>query len=151
MKVNRTSSSNMRFLFGSVFFFAVLIFTMVLFVYYAMGEASKQVHSKMFAYTFYLSGDSDGNGCDVLLDDSLLFSSTSVPADTMLVVNRYFTSVTVFEEGKEVVKETAHFTPESEMRVVMHGAADTLAMKVGGNSNIVIMLANGTPRVRMTE
>ena len=45
---------------------------MVLFTYYAMSEASKSVESKMFAYTISFYGDYEGEGCDVILDDSLV-------------------------------------------------------------------------------
>ena len=151
MKVNRSSRSNLRFLFGSVFFFAVLIFTMVLFVYYAIGEASKKVESKMFAYNIHVLGDQGGLGCDVLLDDSLVFSSPAVYADTSLMISRYFVNDTVFENGSRIVRELTYFTPESVLRVVSDDAKDTLAMKVGENSNIEVALRDGKVRVHMNE
>ena len=131
MKVNRSSRSNLRFLYGSVFFFAVLIFTMVLFVYYAMGEASKSVSSKMFVYNIHISGSHGGAGCDVLLDDSLLFSSPAVNTDTLLMVNRYYVNDTVIENGKRIVREITYFSPESVLKVIGGASNDTLSIKVG--------------------
>ena len=143
MKVNGSSRSNLRFLYGSVFFFAVLIFTMVLFVYYTMGEASKKVESKMFVYKIFVSGALQERGCDVLFDDSLVYSSRSMFVDTLLKVNRYFVNDTVVENGRRIVREVTCFTPESVLRVVGSDVTDTLAVKVGGNSNIEILFTDG--------
>lgn len=151
MKINNSSRSNMRFLFGSVFFFAVLILTIMLFVYYAMGQASKKVSSKMFVYNIYVSGAPDGEDCTVLLDDSLIFSSPAVTADTMLSVNRYFVSDTVVENGRRTVRETAYFTEESVLRVVGGASDDTLSMKVGNNSNIKVSVNAGRVETQLTE
>lgn len=151
MKVNRSSKSNLRFLFGSVFFFAVLIFTMVLFVYYTMGEASKKVHSKMFVYNIHVSDAFNGTGCEVMLDDSLVFSSPSVSADTLLMLNRYYVNDTVVENGRQIVRETACFTPESVLRVVGGDAGDTLSVKVGNNSRIGITLKDGRVEALLSE
>lgn len=140
MKVNRSSRSNLRFLYGSVFFFAVLIFTMVLFVYYAMGEASRNVESKMFVYNIHVIGDGSGAGCDVLLDDSLVFSSSAIYADTLLRVNRYYENDTVVENGKKIIREITYFSSESILRVIGGASDDTLSMKVGNNSNIEISI-----------
>ena len=151
MKVNRSSRSNLRFLFGSVFFFAVLIFTMVLFVFYVMGEAANKVESKMFAYNIHVFGNQEGRGYDVLLDDSLVFSSPAVYADTSLMISRYFVNDTVFENGSRIVRELTYFTPESVLRVVDSSAKDTLAMEVGENSNVEVALRDGKVRVFMYE
>ncbi len=140
MKVNRSSRSNLRFLYGSVFFFAVLIFTMVLFVYYAMGEASKNVDSKMFVYNILVTADDGGAGCDVLLDDSLVFSSPALYEDTLLRVNRYYENDTVVENGKQIIREITYFSSESMLRVIGGASDDTLSMKVGNNSNIEISI-----------
>lgn len=140
MKVNRSSRSNLRFLYGSVFFFAVLIFTMVLFVYYAMGEASRNVESKMFVYNIHVTGDGSGAGCDVLLDDSLVFSSPALYEDTLLRVNRYYENDTVVENGKQIIREITYFSSESMLHVIGGASDDTLSMKVGNNSNIEITI-----------
>ena len=151
MKVNRSSRSNLRFLYGSVFFFAVLIFTMVLFVYYAMGEASRNVESKMFVYNIHVTGDGSGAGCDVLLDDSLVFSSPALYADTLLRVNRYYENDTVVENGKQIIREITYFSSESMLRVIGGASDDTLSMKVGNNSNIEIFINGDRVEAVLTE
>ena len=151
MKVNRSSRSNLRFLYGSVFFFAVLIFTMVLFVYYAMGEASRNVESKMFVYNIHVTGDGSGAGCDVLLDDSLVFSSPALYEDTLLRVNRYYENDTVVENGKQIIREITYFSSESMLRVIGGVSDDTLSMKVGNNSNIEISINGDRVEAVLTE
>lgn len=151
MKVNRSSRSNLRFLYGSVFFFAVLIFTMVLFVYYAMGEASRNVESKMFVYNIHVTGDGSGAGCDVLLDDSLVFSSPALYADTLLRVNRYYENDTVVENGKQIIREITYFSSESMLRVIGGVSGDTLSKRVGNNSNIEISINGDGVEAVLTE
>lgn len=151
MKVNRSSRSNLRFLYGSVFFFAVLIFTMVLFVYYAMGEASKNVESKMFVYNILVTADDGGAGCDVLLDDSLVFSSPALYEDTLLRVNRYYENDTVVENGKQIIREITYFSSESILRVIGGVSGDTLSKRVGNNSNIEISINGDGVEVVLTE
>ena len=151
MKVNRSSRSNLRFLYGSVFFFAVLIFTMVLFVYYAMGEASRNVESKMFVYNIHVTGDGSGAGCDVLLDDSLVFSSPALYADTLLRVNRYYENDTVVENGKQIIREITYFSSESMLRVIGGVSGDTLSKRVGNNSNIEISINGDRVEAVLTE
>lgn len=151
MKVNRSSRSNLRFLYGSVFFFAVLIFTMVLFVYYAMGEASRNVESKMFVYNIHVTGDGSGAGCDVLLDDSLVFSSPALYADTLLRVNRYYENDTVVENGKQIIREITYFSSESMLRVIGGVSCDTLSKRVGNNSNIEISINGDGVEAVLTE
>lgn len=151
MKVNRSSRSNLRFLYGSVFFFAVLIFTMVLFVYYAMGEASRNVESKMFVYNILVTGDGSGAGCDVLLDDSLVFSSPALNEDTLLRVNRYYENDTVVENGKQIIREITYFSSESMLRVIGGVSGDTLSKRVGNNSNIEISINGDGVEAVLTE
>ena len=151
MKVNRSSRSNLRFLYGSVFFFAVLIFTMVLFVYYAMGEASRNVESKMFVYNIHVTGDGSGAGCDVLLDDSLVFSSPALYEDTLLRVNRYYENDTVVENGKQIIREITYFSSESMLRVIGGVSGDTLSKRVGNNSNIEISINGDGVEAVLTE
>ena len=151
MKVNRSSRSNLRFLYGSVFFFAVVIFTMVLFVYYAMGEASRNVESKMFVYNIHVTGDGSGAGCDVLLDDSIVFSSPVLYADTLLRVNRYYENDTVVENGKQIIREITYFSSESMLRVIGGVSGDTLSKRVGNNSNIEIFINGDRVEAVLTE
>ena len=143
MKVNRSSRSNLGFLYGSVFFFAVLILTMVLFTYYAIDEASRKNQSGIFAYSISLAGNNGDKGCDILFDDSLLFSSCSIMYDTTVVVNRRFISDTIFKDGKMSVRERLLFSQESLLHVIEHGTGDTLTVNVGNNSKVRISFPDG--------
>lgn len=151
MKVNRSSGSNLRFLYGSVFFFAVLILTMVLFTYYAMSEASKSVESKMFAYTISLYGDNEGEGCDVILDDSLVYSSGTSLQGVPVVVNRRVLRDTVASGSGRVIRERVLFPPESLLHVINHTTGDTLSVAVGDNSIINISMNEGRASVELLK
>ena len=124
---------------------------MVLFVYYAMGEASRNVESKMFVYNIHVTGDGSGAGCDVLLDDSLVFSWPALYADTLLRVNRYYENDTVVENGKQIIREITYFSSESMLRVIGGASDDTLSMKVGNNSNIEISINGDRVEAVLTE
>ncbi len=151
MKVNRSSGSNLRFLYGSVFFFAVLILTMVLFTYYAMSEASKSVESKMFAYTISLYGDYEGEGCDVILDDSLVYSSGTSSRGLPVVVNRRILRDTVTSGNGRIIRERVLFPPESLLHVITHATGDTLSVAVGDNSIINISMNEGRANVELLK
>lgn len=149
MKVNRSSSSNLRFLYGSVFFFAVLILTMVLFIYYAMSESEKKSDLKIFAYTISVSGDSDGNGCDVIFDDSLVYSSGRSVPEMPVLVNRRILRDTVVSGGERIIREKILFSPQSLLHVISHGTCDTVSVIAGDNSTVNIFIDDGRARVEL--
>lgn len=151
MKVNRSSGSNLRFLYGSVFFFAVLILTMVLFIYYAMSEASKQVESRMFAYAISVTGDSEGTGCDVFFDDSLVYSSGSSSQGVPVVVNRRMLRDTVVSGGERIIRERVLFSPESILHVISRESGDTLSVTVGDNPAINVSINGGKANVELLK
>lgn len=151
MKVNRSSSSNLKFLYGSVFFFAVLILTMLLFVYYAMGEASKNTVQQMFSYTVTFADDFDAGACEVVLDDSLLCAAADVFPGKSLVVTRRTLRDTVAVDGRSEVRERVLFSPESLLQVVDTASGDTVAIVVGENSKIAISRLDGKVVVNISE
>lgn len=151
MKVNRSSNSNLRFLYGSVFFFAVLILTMVLFTYYAMGEATKSIQAQMFSYTISFSDDFQGGECEVFFDDSLIFARGNVAPGASAVVHRRTISDTLVIDGKTTVSERVLFSPESVLRVVDAVNADTVAVTVGDNSRIGISRPDGKISISLAE
>ncbi len=151
MRVNKSTNSNMRFLFGSVCFFAVLLLVIVLFTYYAMSEAASKMQSKMFVYSFSFTPSSQGRSCDIFLDDSLLYSTNNIEADTVLMVNRYFTLDSVFADGKMAVRETPHFTPGSLLRVVGAECGDTLDVELDDVSNILVGILDDSVDVRFID
>ena len=151
MKVNRSSNSNLRFLYGSVFFFAVLILTMLLFVYYAMGEASKNTGQPMFSYTVCFAEDFDAGTCKVILDDSLLCAAESSAPGKSLVVTRRTLRDTVTVDGRSEVRERVLFSPESLLQIVDTANGDTVAVTVGENSRIAISRLDGKINVSLSE
>ena len=150
MKVNRSSGSNLRFLYGSVFFFAVLILTMVLFIYYAMSEASKKVESKMFAYTISLDGADDVD-CAVVFDDSLVYDSGSAALVKPVVVNRRIKRDTIVSGGERIIREKTLFSSESCLRVINRTSGDTLSVVAGDNSVINVLFKDGKASVELLK
>ena len=151
MKVNRSSNSNLRFLYGSVFFFAVLILTMVLFTYYAMSEAAKNAQAQMYSYTISFSDDFQGSECEVFFDDSLIFARGNAAPGASAVVHRRTMSDTLVVDGKTTVSERVLFSPESVLRVVDAVNADTVAVVVGNNSRIGIYRIDGKISINLAE
>ena len=150
MKVNRSSGSNLRFLYGSVFFFAVLILTMVLFIYYAMSEASKKVESKMFAYTISLEGV-DGVDCTIVFDDSLVYDSGLAAPMNPVVLNRRIKRDTIVSGGERIIREKTLFSAESCLRVINRTADDTLSVVAGDNSVINVFFKDGKANVELLK
>lgn len=151
MKVNRSSNSNLRFLYGSVFFFAVLILTMVLFTYYAMSEAAKSAQAQIFSYTISFSDDFQGGECEVFFDDSLIFARGSAAPGASAVVHRRTICDTLVVGGKTTVNEQVLFSPESLLRVVDAVNADTLTVTAGDNSRIGISRIDGKINISLVE
>ena len=82
MHAKKSSNANMRFLFGSVFFFAVILLTIVLFIYFAMQEAWKKSPDTSYTYTITFAHELEGKNYSVYLDDSLLYTGNPIAADT---------------------------------------------------------------------
>lgn len=143
MRVNRSSSSNLKFLYGSVFFFAMLVLTMVLFTYYAMREASKRVESQIFSYTISFAGNIEGTACDIIFDDSLIYSSPSIVSSEQVVVNRRMLRDTVIVEGEILIRERTLFSPEASLKAINQASGDTLTIIPGQNSKISLSLFKG--------
>ncbi|MBQ2809107.1 MAG: hypothetical protein IJF06_08420 [Bacteroidaceae bacterium] len=144
MKVNRSSHSNLRFLYGSVFFFAMLVLTMVLFTYYAMNEASKKMESQIFAYTISFDAGTAGAACEIIFDDSLIYSSQSITPGNTITVNRRTLRDTVVAEGKRKTIERTIFSQESILHAIFGN--DTLTLRPGSNPDINISLHKGKPK-----
>ena len=88
MRTKRSSSSNMRFLKGNVIFFALLLFVIMLFSYYALQGADTGGGSNAACRVSFDAGCAAGE-YKVLVDDSLLYAGTPLPADSQLVMKRY--------------------------------------------------------------
>lgn len=87
----RGHGANMRFLYGSVFFFFVIIVTIGLFAYYSLYKHWNKPGDARFSYEISFSPSFAGKAYDVYLNDSLVYAGAPVNADTVLRINRFAT------------------------------------------------------------
>lgn len=85
----RGHGANMRFLYGSVFFFFVIIITIGLFAYYSLYKHWNKPGDTRFSYEISFSPSFAGKAYDVYLNDSLVYAGAPVNADTVLRINRF--------------------------------------------------------------
>lgn len=89
MRNNRGRDANMKFLFGGVFFFFILLMTIVLFSYFTLEQYWDKPQNTSLRYEFVFSKDFDGKYYDIYINDSLLYVGNPVDADSVISVNRY--------------------------------------------------------------
>ena len=82
-------NANMNFLFGSVFFFFVIIVTIGLFAYYSLYKHWSRPGDVRFSYEISFSPSFAGKDYSVYMNDSLLYTGVPVNCDTVLRVNRF--------------------------------------------------------------
>lgn len=87
----RGHGANMRFLYGSVFFFFVIIVTIGLFAYYSLYKHWNKPGDARFSYEISFSPSFAGKAYDVYLNDSLVYAGAPVNTDTVLRINRFAT------------------------------------------------------------
>ena len=143
LRTKKSSSSNMRFLFGSVVFFAVVILSIMLFVYYAMRESWKKSPDARFSYTITFSQSFNGGDYQVFMDDSLLNAGNPFNADTVLRVERYTDEEPVTVAGVDTVVVVPHFTSTSSVFVVDGRTGIPVIVNVGENSRIHFSHSSG--------
>ena len=143
MRTKKSSNSNMRFLFGSVFFFAMIILSVLLFTYYAMREAWRKSPDREFVYTVSFSPDFEGRNYSVYLDDSLLYLGNPFNSDTVIRVKRYVTEEPVNVAGIDTVIKVPHFTSSSSLFVVDGETNVPKIFIVREFNNIFLKLKNG--------
>ena len=143
MHAKKSSNANMRFLFGSVFFFAVILLTIVLFIYFAMQEAWKKSPDTSYTYTITFAHELEGKNYSVYLDDSLLYTGNPIAADTVIKATRYTTEEKVNIAGTDTVIKIPHFTAISSLFVVDLNTNIPKIISVGNNSHIHIGLKEG--------
>ena len=85
----RGHGANMRFLFGSVFFFFVIIVTIGLFAYYSLYKYWNKPGNKGFSYEISFAPSFEGKAYTLYLNDSLLYAGSPVDTDTVLRLNRF--------------------------------------------------------------
>lgn len=79
----------MRFLFGSVFFFFIIIVTIGLFAYYSLYKHWNKAGDVRFGYEISFAPSFEGRAYTLYLNDSLLYSGSPVDTDTVLRLNRF--------------------------------------------------------------
>lgn len=142
MRTKKSSNSNMRFLFGSVFFFATIILSVLMFTYYAMREAWRKSPDRDFVYTVSFSQDFAGRNYSVYLDDSLLYLGNPFNSDTVIRVKRYVTEERVNVAGIDTVIKVPHFTSSSSLFVVDGETNVPTIVNVREYNNIHLKLKN---------
>lgn len=149
MRTKKSSNSNMRFLFGSVFFFAMIIMSVLLFTYYAMREAWRKSPEREFVYTFSFSPEFSGRNYSVFFDDSLLYNGNPFNADTVIRVKRYVTEEPVNVAGIDTVIKVPHFTSSSSLFVVNGETNIPTIVNVQEYNNIYLKLRSGMVEAQM--
>ena len=149
MRTKKSSNSNMRFLYGSVFFFAMIILSVLLFTYYAMRESWHKSPDRDFVYTVSFSKDFEGLDYAVFLDDSLLYDGNPFKADTVVRVKRYVTDEPVDIAGIDTVIKVPHFTSSSSLFVVDGKTNIPVIFNVLEYNNIYLKLRNGRVEAEM--
>ena len=89
MGKTRGHNANMGFLFGSVFFFFVIIVTIGLFVYFSLYKHWNKPGDVRFSYEISFSKNFAGTAYSVYMNDSLLYAGDPVNTDSVLRVNRF--------------------------------------------------------------
>ena len=143
LRTKKSSNSNMRFLFGSVVFFAVIILSVILFSYYALSEAWRKSPTSDYFYMVTFSRDFAGKDYSVYLDDSLLYVGNPVDVDTVLKVKRYVTEEPINIAGVDTVVKVPHFTSSSSLFVVDGKTDIPTIINVYENRVIGLVLKNG--------
>ena len=143
LRTKKSSNSNMRFLFGSVVFFAVIILSVILFSYYALSEAWRKSPDSEYFYMVTFSQDFAGKSYSVYFDDSLLYVGNPVDVDTVLKVRRYVTEEPVNVAGIDTVVKVPHFTSSSSLFVVDVKTDMPTIINVNDNRVINLSLENG--------
>lgn len=91
MRSNKGRDANMKFLFGSVFFFFVIMVTIVLFAYFSLQEYWNKPGNNQRGYQIAFSQQFTGLSYDIYMNDSLVYIGAPVNADTILSVPRLAT------------------------------------------------------------
>ena len=89
MSIARGRKANMNFLYGSVFFFFVIIVTIGLFSYFSLYKHWNKPGDARFSYEISFSPSFEGTAYSVYMNDSLLYVGAPVATDTLIRVNRF--------------------------------------------------------------
>ncbi len=81
--------ANMNFLFGSVFFFFIIIVTIGLFVYVSLYNHWNKKGDARFAYEISFDDGFKGRAYSLYMNDSLLYVGNPVNCDSVVRLNRF--------------------------------------------------------------
>ena len=85
----RGHRANMGFLFGSVFFFFLIVITIGLFVYFSLYNHWNKAGDARFAYEISFASSFEGKAYSLYMNDSLLYVGAPVDCDTVVRLNRF--------------------------------------------------------------
>lgn len=88
MRNTKGRNANMKFLFGSVLFFFMIIVSMMLFVYFVLEHSVSKENKVRDRYEISFSKQFAGLDYDLYLNDSLLYVGAPVSSDTVIKVDR---------------------------------------------------------------
>lgn len=89
MSKYRGRDANMKFLFGSVFFFLIIVITISLFGYFSLQQYWNRSDVVVKnAYEISFSKQFNGLNYDLYLNDSLLYEGAPVSSDSIMCVER---------------------------------------------------------------
>ena len=119
MYKRRGKDTNMRFLFGSVFFFFILLMTIVLFSYFTLEQYWDKPQDTSLRYEFVFSSEFSGKNYDLYLNDSLLYEGVPVNIDTVVAVNRFAVDNALLVVERETDIVSIHEIKEKQGRGVI--------------------------------
>ena len=95
----------MRFLFGSVLFFFMIIMSVMLFVYFVLEQSVTKEDRVRDCYEISFSKQFDGLEYDLYLNDSLLYVGRPVSSDTVIRIERSLdeNSLLVVDKATDIV------------------------------------------------
>lgn len=130
MRTKRSSSSNMRFLKGNVLFFALLLFAIMLFVYYALQGVDSSAGDEAACRVSFAADCAPGD-YKIFVDDSLLHDGAPLPADSQIVMKRYAAANS----------RVSLYTSKSQVKVVFAG--DTVVRVLDADRTFYIATNDG--------
>ncbi len=95
----------MRFLFGSVLFFFMIIMSVMLFVYFVLEQSVTKEDRVRDCYEISFSKQFNGLEYDLYLNDSLLYVGNPVSSDTVVKIDRSLdeNSLLVVDKATDIV------------------------------------------------
>lgn len=132
MRYTKGRDANMKFLFGSVFFFFILLVIISMFCYFSLQKywfANNQISHD---YNIAFSKQFNGRAYDLYLNDSLIYEGNPVTADTVIRVSTHSdeNALLVVDKKSDAV---SILEIERNGSVFIHFAADgTIAADVIG-------------------